>query len=96
MTQGLITLIPKPNIDKLLSYNWCPIALPQNDYKIITSCIGKKLKRYLGEIIDESSDKGQSGFVTGRLITNNFRIVQIMLTSLMKTISSIFRLLQGV
>lgn len=62
LNQGLITLIPKPQKDSLLLDNWRPISLLNNDYKIIAT---------LDDIIDET----QSGFMTGRHITNNIRLV---------------------
>ena len=71
MTQGLITLIPKPQKDTLLLDNWRPNSLQNNDYKIIAICLAKKLKGTLDDIIDET----QSGFMTGRYITNNIRLV---------------------
>ncbi len=55
LTQGLLTLIPKPQKDSLLLDNWRP----------------KKLKNTLDDIIDET----QSGFMNGRHITNNIRLV---------------------
>lgn len=75
MTQGLINLIPKPQKDKLLIDNWRPICLLQNDYKIIATCLAKRIKDALIDIIDEI----QSGFMAGRQITNNIRLVQDIL-----------------
>lgn len=35
LTQGLITLVPKPKKDVLLIDNWHPICLLNNDYKVL-------------------------------------------------------------
>lgn len=71
MTQGLTTLIPKPNKDTLLIDNWRPICLLNNDYKIFALVLAKRLKLVLNSFIDET----QSGFMTKRHITNNIRLV---------------------
>lgn len=42
MTQGVITLIPKPNKDKECLENWRPITLLNNDYKILALILAKK------------------------------------------------------
>lgn len=71
MTQGVITLIPKPNKDKECLENWRPITLLNNDYKILALILAKRIKDVLNCIIDES----QSGFMEKRHISNNIRLV---------------------
>ena len=72
MEQGLIRLIIlKPNKDKMNIENWRPITLLNNDAKIFASIFAQRLKVGLGEIIDEE----QSGFMTGRSIINNVRLI---------------------
>lgn len=68
MTEGLITLIPKPNKDILLIDNWCPICLLNNDYKIFALMLAKRLKLVLDSIIDET----KSGFMSGRHVMSSF------------------------
>lgn len=69
--QGLLTLIPKPNKDSLRIDNWRPICLLNNDYKILAGIFAKRLKTVLDHIIDET----QTGFMKGRHISNNIRLV---------------------
>ncbi len=71
MTQGVITLIPKPNKDKECLENWRPITLLNNDYNILASVLARRMKDVLNIIIDES----QSGFMEKRHITNNIRLI---------------------
>jgi len=71
LTQGLITLIPKPNKDPLFIDNWRPICLLNNDYKIMALVLAKRIKDVLDGIIDET----QSGFMKNRHISNNLRLV---------------------
>ncbi len=71
MTQGIITLIPKPNKDKECLENWRPITLLNNDYTILASVLTRRMKDVLNIIIDES----QSGFMKKRHITNNIRLI---------------------
>ncbi len=69
--QGLLTLIPKPNKDSLHIDNWRPICLLNNDYKILAGIFAKRLKAVLDDITDET----QTGFMKGRHISNNIRLV---------------------
>ena len=71
LKQGVITLIPKPHKDLLSIDNWRPITLLNNDYKIIALIFAKRLKSCLNDLIDEC----QSGFMKGRHISNNLRLV---------------------
>lgn len=71
LTQGVITLIPKPNKDVLFIDNWRPICLLNNDYKIFAIILAKRLKVVLDTIIDET----QTGFMRNRHISNNIRLV---------------------
>lgn len=71
LTQGLITLIPKPKKDLLLIDNWRPICLLNNDYKIFALIFARRIKTVLDYIIDET----QSGFMRNRHISNNIRLV---------------------
>ncbi len=41
MTQGLITLIPKPKKYLTIIDNWRPINLLNNDYKLIATIFAK-------------------------------------------------------
>lgn len=59
LSQGLLTLIPKPKKDILFIDNWCPICLLNCDYKILALILANRLKCVLGSIIDET----QSGFI---------------------------------
>lgn len=71
LTQGITTLIPKPNKDKLFIDNWRPICLLNNDYKIFALILARRLKLVLNSVIAET----QSGFMPKRHITNNIRLV---------------------
>lgn len=71
MSQGLITLIPKPDKDVLLIENWRPITLINNDTKLLSLIFARRLKSCLTTIIDEC----QSGFLKGRHTSNNVRLI---------------------
>lgn len=72
MRQGLIVLIPKPGKDPKILGNWRPTTLLNNDYKLLTHIFSNRLKEGLCQIISET----QSGFMRGRSIHNNVRLVQ--------------------
>ncbi len=71
LSQGLITLIPKPRKDTLLLDNWRPISLLNNDYKILALILANRIKPVLDTVIDEC----QSGFMQNRHISNNIRLI---------------------
>uniref|UniRef100_A0A1A8L6V8 Reverse transcriptase domain-containing protein n=1 Tax=Nothobranchius pienaari TaxID=704102 RepID=A0A1A8L6V8_9TELE len=75
MKQGLITLIPKPGKDSKIIDNLRPITLLNTDYKIVTLAYANRLKSKLNSIISDS----QSGFMKGRSIHNNIRLVMDLL-----------------
>jgi hypothetical protein len=70
--RGIISLIPKQDKDLKLIKNWRPISILNTDYKIITKTLSNRLKPILPDLISED----QNGFVLGRLIGQNIRIVK--------------------
>lgn len=71
MKQGVISLIPKSDKDTMLIENWRPITLLTTDYKILAMVYANRLKKGLDKIISET----QSGFIKGRHISNNIRLI---------------------
>lgn len=71
INQGPITLIPKPDKDMRYMDNFHPITLLNNDYKVFTHIYVNRLKVGINDFINES----QSGFLKGRSIHNNIRLV---------------------
>ena len=70
-SQGLLTLLPKPDKDLTLLSNWRPICLLNIDFKIATKVIANRIKKVLNTIIDSS----QTGFIKGRYIGENVRLI---------------------
>ena len=68
--QGVITCIPKDNKDKLLLKNWRPISLLNVSYKM-ASARAARFKTVLTSLINED----QTGFLPGRFIGDNIRLV---------------------
>lgn len=71
MKQGVITLIPKPSKDPTHLDNLRPITLLNNDYKLLTHIFANRLKLGITQIVSET----QSGFIKGRSIHNNLRLI---------------------
>ena len=67
----LKSLMHKKN-DPLDLNNWRPITLLNNDYKIAAYCLASRLKTVLPHIIHTD----QNGFVKGRNIHYNIRLIQ--------------------
>ena len=69
---GIISLIPKQ--DKLHYYikNWRPITLLNCDYKIFAKTIANRIIKVLLDVINND----QTGFLKGRFIGENIRIIQ--------------------
>ena len=74
-TTSVISLIPKAGKDKHEIKNWRPISISSCDLKIITKAYSLKVGSHLGEIISES----QMGYVPGRNINFNNRILRLAL-----------------
>ena len=69
--QSIITLLPKQNKDITNLDNWRPISLINVDYKIATKTIANRVKSVITKIIDHS----QTGFIKGRYIGENIRLL---------------------
>ena len=74
-TQSIITLLPKHGKDPTFLENWRPISLLNIDYKIASKSIANRLKNVLESIISPS----QTGFIKGRYIGENIRLLCQML-----------------
>lgn len=73
--QGIITCIPKENKAKQFLKNWRPLTLLDTVYKIASGTIANRLKLVLDTIIS----KDQTGFLKGRYIGENTRLVYDLL-----------------
>lgn len=69
--QGVITCIPKGDKDKQYLKNWRPISLLNTTYKLASACIAERLKKILPCLINED----QTGFISGRYIGENIRLL---------------------
>ena len=69
--RGVISLLPKEDSNLLKLTNWRPITLLNVDYKIASKVIATRLEKVLDLLI--SSDK--RGFLKGRYIGQNIRLV---------------------
>ena len=71
--QGLISLLPKMNNDLGNLNNRRPLTLLNTDYKIVTKTVSNRIKKkYMSNIIENS----QTGFIKGRYIGENIRLIQ--------------------
>ena len=70
--RGIISLIPKKNKDKTILENLRPISLLNVDYKILTKILAKRLEKVLPKLINPD----QTGYVKGRYIGENIRLIQ--------------------
>ena len=69
--QGIITCIPKSNKPKHFLKNWRPISLLNIVYKIASGVVASRIKKTLDKLIS----KDQTGFLPGRYIGENTRLV---------------------
>ncbi len=79
--QGIIQCIPKGDKPRQYLKNWRPITLLNTDYKILSSVLASRMKSVLPSII--SSD--QKGFLKGRYIGENTRLVYDLISYLNET-----------
>ena len=73
--RGVITLVSKEESDLEVLNNWRPITLLNFDYKIVSKLIARRLERVLPLLV--CSD--QLGFVKGRYIGQNGRLINDVL-----------------
>ena len=69
--QGITTCIPKPNKSRHYLKNWRPISLLNVVYKLASTVIANRLKTILDNVINED----QKGFISGRFIGENIRLI---------------------
>ena len=67
----LISCIPKGDKSRALLKNWRPISLLSCVYKILSSAIANRLKKVLDKLVSRT----QTGFISGRYIGENIRLV---------------------
>ena len=83
---GVLTLIPKKEKNRLFLKNWRPLTLLNTDYKIIAKTLSNRLIKILPFIIDED----QTGYINGRYIGCNIRLIEdIIMLSKSKKIAGI-------
>ena len=73
--RGIITLLPKQESSLLDLKNWRPITLLNNDYKIASKAIAKRIEAVLPRLIHTD----QTGFIKGRYIGENIRLISDLL-----------------
>jgi exonuclease III len=69
--EGIIVCLPKGDKPREYLKNWRPISLLNVTYKIGSSCIANRIKTVLPSLIDED----QTGFMSGRYIGDNLRLL---------------------
>ena len=69
--RDIIKLIPKKDAEPYSIKNWRPISLLNFDYKIAAKAIANRFKHVLSNLIDND----QTGFLKGRFIGENIRLV---------------------
>ena len=67
----IIKLIPKKDAEPDLIKNWHPITLLNCDYKIAAKAIANRLKKVIPELVNSD----QMGFIKGRFIGENIRLI---------------------
>ena len=78
--RGVITLIPKEESSLIELKKWRPITLLNVDCKIASKAIAKRIEPILPLLIHED----QTGFVKGRYIGENIRLISDVMEQTMK------------
>lgn len=78
--QGVIICIPKGDKPREFIKNWRPISLLNVIYKIGSACIAQRIKKVLPMLINDD----QTGFIPGRYIDDNIRLLYDMIEYLNK------------
>ena len=69
--RGIIKLMPKKDAELNLIKNWRPLTLLNCNYKIATKAIASRIKAVIPTLISDD----QTGFIKGRFIGENIRLV---------------------
>ena len=69
--RGIIKLIPKKDAEPHLIKNWRPLTLLNCDYKIAAKAIANRIKSVIPKLINND----QTGFLKGRFIGENIRLI---------------------
>ena len=75
LRQCLIACISKGNKPRIFLKNWRPISLLSCVYKILSSSAANRLKGVLDKLISRT----QTGFISGRYIRENIRLIYDLL-----------------
>lgn len=78
--RGMITLIPKKDVDRRNIANWRPIALLNTDYKVFTKALALRLQGVMGLLLHPN----QTGFMSGHIIGDSIRVVEDVLEIIKK------------
>ena len=73
--RGILTLIPKKDKDRLFLKNWRPLTLLNTDYKILAKALANRLIKFLPFIVEDD----QTGYISGRFIGCNIRLIEDIL-----------------
>ena len=73
--QGVITCISKPNKSRVYLKKWRPISLLNVIYKLASAVISNRLKKVSDGLINEN----QKGFIAGRFLGENVRLIYDLL-----------------
>ena len=73
--RGIIKLLPKKDAVPYYIKNWRPISLLNCDYKIATKAIANRIKTVIPKIINYD----QTGFIKGRFIGENIRLIDSLI-----------------
>ena len=78
LQEGIITLIPKSGKPRNKINSYRPITLLNTSYKILSASIANRYKRIISTVIDPA----QSGFIKGRFIGDNTRLMSHLISYL--------------
>ena len=74
--RGILTLIPKKDKDRLYLKNWRPLTLLNTDYKILAKALSNRLLKILPFVVEDD----QTGYISGRFIGCNIRLIEDILS----------------
>lgn len=72
---GVITLVPKKDLDRQTLSNWRPITLLNSDVKILSKALAKRIQSCITEVVSED----QTGFIRHRSIHSNLLTIQSLI-----------------